>query len=120
MGMGGGGGASGGLGIGRGPADRIAVPGSWDDMMGYNPEVTRRALPYVAPYRGETAVALFLTLFAAIMMSIGPALTKVAIDSYISVGDIAGMTLFLALTAGTYLVAFLANWGQLFITTKVG
>jgi ABC-type multidrug transport system fused ATPase/permease subunit len=117
MGMAGGGG---GMGIGRGPMDRLQVPDSWDDMMGYNPEVTRRALRYVAPYRKQAAVALFLTLFAAIMMSIGPVLTKVAIDSYISVGDIGGMTIFLALTVVTCLVAFLANWGQLFITTKVG
>jgi ATP-binding cassette, subfamily B, multidrug efflux pump len=117
---GGGGGGGGGLGIGRGPHDRIAVPDSWDDMMGYNPEVTRRALRYVAPYRKQAAIALFLTLFAAVMMSVGPVLTKDAIDSYISVGDIAGMTVFLALTVATYLVAFLANWGQLYITTKVG
>jgi ATP-binding cassette, subfamily B, multidrug efflux pump len=117
---GGGGGGGGGLGIGRGPHDRIAVPDSWDDMMGYNPEVTRRALRYVAPYRKQAAIALFLTLFAAVMMSVGPVLTKDAIDSYISVGDIAGMTVCLALTVATYLVAFLANWGQLYITTKVG
>jgi ABC-type multidrug transport system fused ATPase/permease subunit len=119
MGMGGGG-AAGGLGIGRGPADRIAVPDSWDDMAGYNPRITRRAFAYVKPYRLLAGLALGLTFFAAIMTAIGPVLTKVAIDSYISVGNIGGMTLYLGLTIAAYGAAFLANWAQLYITTKVG
>jgi ABC-type multidrug transport system fused ATPase/permease subunit len=120
MGMGGGGGAAGGLGIGRGGADRINVPDSWDDMAGYNPEVTRRAFAYVGPYRLLAGLALALTLFAAIMVAVGPVLTKVAIDSYIATGSIPGMTLFLGLTLAVYGVAFLANWAQLYITTRVG
>ena len=117
---GGGGGAAGGLGIGRGAADRINVPDSWDEMAGYNPAITRRAFAYVGPYRVLAGLALALTLFAAIMVAIGPVLTKIAIDGYISTGSIPGMTLFLGLTVAVYGIAFLANWAQLYITTKVG
>jgi ATP-binding cassette, subfamily B, multidrug efflux pump len=119
--MGGGGfGASGGLGIGRGPADRIQVPESWDDLAGYNPRVTRRALGYVAPYRLQALGALVLTILAAVLTSIAPALIKVAIDAHIAVGDVPGMTLVMALAVALYLGAFLANWAQLYITTNVG
>ncbi len=105
---------------GRGAPDRINVPDSWDSQAAYNPEITRRALRYVAPYRTQAVAAVLLTIFAAVMTSVGPALVKVAIDSHIATGDIPGTTLVLGLALGTYGAAFLANWAQLYITTKVG
>lgn len=107
------------MGGGRGgPGLRFAA--DLGELSAYNPTITRRALSYLAPFRRQALLALALTVFAALMTTLGPVLTKVAIDSYISRGDVLGMTLVLGLALGTYLVAFLGNWAQLFLTTRVG
>lgn len=105
-------------GWGRGPG--LKSLGDFEEFAAYNPQVTRRALNYVAPHKKMAFAALFLTVLAAVLTTLGPLLTKVAIDSYVTTGDIPGMTLLFGLTLGTYLLAFLGNWSQLFITTKVG
>jgi ABC-type multidrug transport system fused ATPase/permease subunit len=91
-----------------------------DEDVAYNPRVARRALAYVAPYKGAAAVAIGLTVLASILTTIGPALTKIAIDTYIARRDVGGMTVVMALTIGVYLAAFLANWAQLNIITRIG
>src|SRR5207302_970406 len=86
----------------------------------YNPRVTRRALAYVLPYRWSVALALAMTVAQAALMTIGPVWTKVAIDDHVAHGDISGMTIFLGLTVVAYFAAFLANWAQMQVMTRVG
>ncbi|HEY8742244.1 MAG TPA: ABC transporter ATP-binding protein, partial [Chloroflexota bacterium] len=111
MGMGGGHSGGGGVGWLRDMPDVAAT---------LNAEITRRTLAYIKPYWQAAVLALFLTVFAAIMTTLSPVLTKTAIDSYIAKGQTVGMLVMMALTIVTLLVAFLANWTQLFVMTKVG
>lgn len=91
-----------------------------EDGAVYDPRVARRALAYLHPYRGSVAFALLMTLAQAGLMTIGPVLTKIAIDNHVATGDTAGMTLFLGLTILAYFAAFLTNWAQMQVMTRVG
>ena len=115
-GHGGGGLNRGGGGMGPGMLANVA------DVDGavYDPQLTRRALAYVRPYRKEVAIALLMTVAQATLITVGPVWTKIAIDNYISTGDIAGMTAFLGLTLLAYFGGFLTNWAQFQIMTVVG
>src|SRR5207253_853467 len=53
-------------------------------------------------------------------MTLGPILTKVAIDSYIAIGDVQGMLVMMGLTVFVFLLAFISNWSQLFFLTRIG
>lgn len=107
------------------------LPGGWRTGPGlrdmpdeggaaYNPQVTRRALSYVQPYKSQVVVAVVVTVIAAVMNMIGPYLVKVAIDSGIAKGDLLLVTVVLALTLGVYLVYFLLTAKQTLIVSVVG
>ncbi len=117
-GFGGGGGGGGGMNVGGNNNQWLRdLP---DVQAAYNPRIAKRAVAYLAPYKWMAVAALSLTVFGAVMTTSGPILTKTAIDSYIAKGDRVGMTVMMLLTIATYLAAFMANWGQLFIMTRVG
>jgi len=86
----------------------------------YDPRIARRTLVYLAPFKLAVLGALLMTVAQAVLTTIGPVLTKIAIDDHVARGDVLGMTLFLALTAAAYLGAFLANWAQMQVMTRVG
>src|SRR5690348_2165686 len=118
---GGGGGFGGGLNRGAGPG-MLANVADVDGAV-YNPHVTRRALAYVKPYRWSVAFALLMTVAQAVLMTIGPVWTKIAIDDYVhpgGVSDIGGMTVFLGLTVLAYFGGFATNWAQFQVMTNVG
>src|ERR1051326_2709442 len=113
-GMGGGGGGMGGLNRGAGPGMLQNVA----DVDGpvVDPKIARRALAYLRPHVWGVAVALVMTVAQAGLMTVGPVLTKIAIDDHVHVGtesDIPGLTLFLGLTILAYFAAFLTNWVQM-------
>src|SRR6266849_984830 len=114
----GGGGGMGGLNRGAGPGMLANVAD--EDGAVYNPRVARRALAYTRPHRAGIAFALVMTIAQAGLLTIGPVWTKVAIDNYISVGDITGTSIFLGLTILAYFAAFLTNWAQMQVMTRVG
>lgn len=90
------------------------------DGAAYDPRIARRALAYLAPHKGGVAVALLMTLAQAVLTTLGPVLTKIAIDNHVATGDVAGMSLFLGLTLLAYFGAFLTNWVQMQVMTRVG
>ena len=107
------------------------LPGGWrtgpglrdlsdEDGAAYNPQVTRRAMAYLAPYKAKVVWAVVLTVFAGGMNMLGPYLVKIAIDAHIARGDITGMTIVLALTLGVYLAYFLSTAQQTVIVSEVG
>jgi ATP-binding cassette subfamily B multidrug efflux pump len=107
------------------------LPGGWRTGPGlrdipdeggaaYNPQVTRRALTYVKPYRGQVVLAVLVTVIAAAMNMIGPYLVKVAIDSGIAKGNLLTVTVVLAVTLGVYLLYFLFTAKQTLIVSEVG
>ncbi len=110
-GVGGRGGGPGGMGLAN-VADESGAA--------YDPRIARRTLAYLAPFKLAVLGALLMTVAQAVLTTIGPVLTKIAIDDHVARGDVLGMTLFLALTAAAYLGAFLANWAQMQVMTRVG
>jgi ABC-type multidrug transport system fused ATPase/permease subunit len=113
---GGGGGGLGGMHRGPGMLSNVAD----EDGAIYNPRVARRALAYSRPHRGAIAFALVMTIAQAALLTIGPVWTKVAIDDHVAQGDISGTTIFLGLTVLAYFAAFLTNWAQMQVMTRVG
>jgi len=123
--MHGGGGGGGGGGWGGGGMNRGAGPGMLSnvadvDGVVYDPKLARRAIAYLEPYRGGVAFALLMTIAQAMLLTLGPIWTKIAIDNHVTTGDIAGMTFFLGLTVLAYFAAFLTNWAQMQVMTQVG
>src|SRR5690349_4817838 len=117
-GGGGGGHLGGGLNRGAGPGTLANVA----DVDGaiYDPRIARRSLAYLGPHKSGVMLALAMTVAQAALTTLGPALTKIAIDNHVAVGDIAGMTIFLGLTLLAYFGAFLTNWVQMQVMTRVG
>lgn len=52
----------------------------------------RRLYLFFDPYKWWALLAIFLTLSAAYLGTIRPKLTQIAVDDYISVGDVEGLT----------------------------
>jgi ABC-type multidrug transport system fused ATPase/permease subunit len=120
MGGGGGGGGGGLGGLNRGAGPGMLANVADEDGVAYDPRLARRALAYLGPYRWAVVFALVMTIAQAALMTVGPVLTKVAIDDHIAKGDISGMTLFLGLTVTVYFAAFLTNWSQMQVMTRIG
>jgi ABC-type multidrug transport system fused ATPase/permease subunit len=126
--MGGGGFGGGGGGFGAGGMNRGAGPGTLANVADVDgpvvdPRIARRALAYLRPHVWGIVVALIMTVAQAALMTVGPVLTKVAIDDHVHVGantDIPGLSLFLGLTILAYFAAFLTNWVQMQVMTRVG
>ena len=122
-----GGGPGGGGGMGMGPGPRGGGPGGMglnnladEDGAVYDPKIARRALAYLAPFKLDTLFVVVMTVASAALMTIGPVLTKIAIDNHIAVNDMVGMSIFLGLTIVAYTGAFLTNWAQFNVMTRVG
>jgi len=121
----GGPGGGGGMGMGSGP--RGGGPGGMglgnvadEDGAVYDPRIARRALAYLGPYQLDALIVVIMTVTSAGLMTVGPVLTKIAIDDHISRGDITGFTLMLGLTIVAYTGSFLTNWVQFHLMTRVG
>jgi len=115
-----GGGGGGGLNRGAGPGMLANVAD--EDGVVYDHRLARRSLAYVGPFKLDVAVVLVMTIAQAAFMTVGPVLTKIAIDDHIAPPntDIGGATVYLGLTIVAYFAAFLANWAQMQIMTRVG
>jgi ABC-type multidrug transport system fused ATPase/permease subunit len=116
-----------GGGVGMGPGPRGGGPGGMglnnladEDGVAYNPQIARRALAYLKPYTRAALFVVVMTVTSASLMTIGPVLTKIAIDDHIANGDITGFTVILGLTILAYVAAFLTNWAQFQVMTRVG
>jgi ABC-type multidrug transport system fused ATPase/permease subunit len=119
-GGGGGGGGWGGGGLNRGAGPGMLANVADEDGAAYNPRIARRALAYLGPYRWGVVFAVLMTVAQAALLTIGPVLVKIAIDDHIAQGDIGGMSVFLGLTILAYFAAFLTNWSQMQVMTRVG
>jgi ATP-binding cassette, subfamily B, multidrug efflux pump len=74
-----------------------------------------RLLAYLRPYKKEVAAAFLLIVAMAGLDLVGPYLTKVAIDRYISMGDAGG----LARVALLFFLALLAAFAVRFVQTML-
>ncbi|MFW5737083.1 MAG: ABC transporter ATP-binding protein, partial [Halanaerobium sp.] len=64
-----------------------------EEMENLDPNNIKRVLAYLKPYKYRVALSLFLMAMAAFADLLGPYLTKIAIDNYITAGDYSGLTM---------------------------
>lgn len=91
-----------------------------EDMKAIDPRVIRRLLAYVLPYKAQFLLGLGLMLLATGAGLLGPWLIRTAVDGYIMVGDMSGLTLIAAGYAALYLVNWGANYWRELLIARVG
>ena len=86
----------------------------------YNPSVIVRLLPYLLPQKWLVAGATTAMLaFTASQVAV-PWIIKIGIDSYITAGDFAGLTLIVALFLGNAVLNWGANYAQELFLARAG
>jgi ATP-binding cassette subfamily B protein len=86
----------------------------------YDLRVTLRLLAYLKPYWKMAAVALALTIFANILLSMQPRFTQYAIDNYITPKQTEGIEIFAFLFFSLFLFRFLSSYIQEILLNVVG
>ncbi len=81
----------------------------------YDPQITRRILKYVAPYKRNVLAAILLAIVGTLATTTGPYLVKVAVDNGIAARDERTLIQTLAL----YLVAAAVMWVAAFVRIRV-
>ena len=86
----------------------------------YDSRLMKRLLVYLRPYRGRIIIAIVLMLCTAGLQVLAPYLVKIAIDRYITKGNLHGLTtisiIYLALLVGQMLIEYF----QLFLLQMTG
>jgi ATP-binding cassette subfamily B multidrug efflux pump len=86
----------------------------------YDRTLLRRLLTYLRPYKAAVAVSFLLIVIMAALDLVGPYLTKIAIDRYITKGDAPGLAWVATLYLLTLLAAFGVRFGQVYILQMTG
>jgi len=86
----------------------------------YDFRVAKRLLRYLKPYWHLVAVALTLTLFTNVLVSLQPYFTKVAVDDFITPKNTDGIWLFALAFFGVFLFRFVFSYIQEILLNKVG
>ncbi|MEJ7847430.1 MAG: ABC transporter ATP-binding protein [Pyrinomonadaceae bacterium] len=86
----------------------------------YDFRVVKRLLTYLKPYWHWVAVALTLTLFTNILVSLQPLFTKIAVDDFILAKQVDGIWLFALAFFGVFLFRFIFSYTQEILLNKVG
>jgi ATP-binding cassette, subfamily B, multidrug efflux pump len=85
-----------------------------DDVSGLDGQLLRRIVAFLLPYKGWVIGALLLTIGASFLGPLRPALIQRAIDDYIVVGDLDGLsfiiTLLVAALVGEGILAFASGY----------
>jgi ATP-binding cassette, subfamily B, multidrug efflux pump len=96
-----------------------------DDVLGraYDRRLMRRLLTYLRPYRAQVSVAVVAIIGHAVLDLAPPYLTKIVIDRYIPVGDLAGLgaiaALYLAALTASFLLEYLQTWTMQVIGQRI-
>ncbi|MGK9368883.1 ABC transporter ATP-binding protein [Melioribacter sp. Ez-97] len=93
-----------------------------DEILGkaYDAKLMRRLLAYVKPYKGYVLLAILLNIVVAILPSVRPYLTKIAIDDYIANKDFEGLITISALLLGTLLSQAVVQYFLTYFTELMG
>ena len=94
----------------------------FDEITGkaYDGVLFKRLLRYMRPYLAPLIVSVGLLLLVSGLRLIGPYLMKVAIDTYIAHGDLAGLNGIGAAYIGILLSIFICRYAQIFLTNQAG
>ena len=93
-----------------------------DDVVGkaYDARLMRRLLAYLGPHLAAVAVAFAVILVSSLSELAQPWLTQIAIDRYIAVGNLPGLTQVAALFLALLVVGFIADYATTFIVQTIG
>ncbi|MXY21133.1 MAG: ABC transporter ATP-binding protein [Dehalococcoidia bacterium] len=86
----------------------------------YDQRVILRLLPYIWPFKGLVILATVSMLIYTVTQTAVPFMIKIAIDSYIKVGDFAGLTWIFGIFVSIAAVNWVTNFTQQFSMEKVG
>ena len=86
----------------------------------YDARLMRRLLTYLGPYRRAVGVALAAIIGHSALQLAQPYLTKLAIDSYIATGDLAGLDRLAVVFLGVLLGAFVLEYVRTYILQMTG
>jgi ATP-binding cassette, subfamily B, multidrug efflux pump len=96
-----------------------------DEVLGraYDSRLMRRLLTYLRPYKVQVSVAVVAIIGHAVLNLAPPYLTKIVIDRYIPVGDVAGLgsiaALYLAALCASFLLEYLQTWTMQVIGQRI-
>ncbi|MCS6994366.1 MAG: ABC transporter ATP-binding protein/permease [Anaerolineales bacterium] len=80
-----------------------------------DPQVARRLVGFIAPYKWQLLLAAFLMLVATLSTVIGPYLVKIAIDDGLLAGNLTALRNAVLL----YLAAALVRWGFIYLRVNI-
>jgi ATP-binding cassette subfamily B protein len=84
------------------------------------PDLLRRLLTYLAPYRWQVTAAGFVTVLVAASQLAGPYLIGLAIDRHVMTGNPAGLGTLAALYLATFGMAWFGSFYQTYLMALVG
>ena len=79
-----------------------------------------RVMHYVKPYKRTFYIALFLTIFLAVIAIVQPIIIKITVDDYISKDNYNGLLLMAELMIAQLIIQTIAQYYQTFITNWLG
>ena len=82
----------------------------------YDGQLMRRLIVYLKPYKGRVILALLALLAVSAAQQLGPFLSRIAIDRYIMVGDLAGLDRIVLAYIGLIVVGFASDYLSQYIT----
>ena len=82
--------------------------------------IISRLLSYLKPYRKKVIIALMLSIISAMLLVVRPYLIKVAIDDYLTVGNLNGLKIFLIVFIIIYFLRFFTGYFLIMITGIIG
>ena len=93
-----------------------------DQILGkaYDARLMKRLLRYLKPYRMTMTLSLLLLTLYTGMQLLGPYITKIAIDRYITSKDLPGLNLMAWAYLGSVLLGFVFLFVQGYLTEYVG
>ena len=86
----------------------------------YDGRLMRRLLAYLAPYKLRVVVSFVLVLVASALKLVGPILTKIVIDDYITVGNLSGLNTIAAVYVLALVLQFVVSYFQIYIMNMAG
>ncbi|MDO8689238.1 MAG: ABC transporter ATP-binding protein [Dehalococcoidia bacterium] len=86
----------------------------------YDSHIMSRLLPYLAPHKSRMALATIMMVITAASYLVGPYLVKIAIDQFITPGDLSGLNLIAGLYVLNGAVSWGASYGQTYYLSYVG
>jgi ATP-binding cassette subfamily B multidrug efflux pump len=107
---------------GMGPRSALDQFGSGGDLSGgevFKRQVVARMLTYLYPYRGKMALAFVLMFVESGLTLLSPYLLKVAIDQYITPGDLPGLSTIAVQLGGAFMATFVVSAGQSYLLSWV-